>query len=95
MLQACDLLLAQRVEAKMAGAKFGGIASRLHVAIPVARDDKERLPFIPAAVAGRKPSRVLERRGRSLLHHTDEPEPARSVDEVWERHTDRDRDTGR
>ena len=45
--QACDLLLAQRVEVKMKGKKMPDVLNRLHVAMPTPRDQTERLPFIP------------------------------------------------
>jgi len=38
--EACDLLLAHRVEAKMSGKKVSNLMNRLHVAIPEPRDDK-------------------------------------------------------
>lgn len=38
--EACDLLLASRVEAKMKSKKSNGILNRLHVAVPQKRDDK-------------------------------------------------------
>lgn len=45
--QACEALLAYRIENKAQTKKLDGILNRLHVAIPKPRDDKERLPFIP------------------------------------------------
>ena len=45
--QACDLLLAQRVEMKMKGKKLPDVLNRLHVAVPTPRDETERTPFIP------------------------------------------------
>ena len=51
--EACDLLLAHRVEAKLAGRKVLPILNRLHVAFPQQRDNKERLPFIPPAAMSR------------------------------------------
>ena len=45
--QACDLLLAQRVDMKLKGKKVLDILNRLHVATPTPRDQTERLPFIP------------------------------------------------
>ena len=38
--QACDLLLAQRVEAKMKGRKVNDVLNRLHLAVPAKRDTK-------------------------------------------------------
>ena len=45
--QACDMLLAQRVEMKMKGKKLPDVLNRLHVAMPTPRDETERTPFIP------------------------------------------------
>ena len=45
--QACDMLLAQRVEMKMKGKKLPDVLNRLHVAVPTPRDGAERTPFIP------------------------------------------------
>lgn len=66
--EACDRLLAQRVEGKMASAKIENVLNKLHLAIPKPRDSIARLPFIPEAVGQRKrydpqdPSRItLER----------------------------------
>lgn len=44
--EACDLLLAHRVENKMNGKKVTGVLNRLHVAMPEARDDKVRFNSI-------------------------------------------------
>ena len=52
--QACDLLLAQRVEVKMKGKKMPDVLNRLHVAMPTPRDQAERLPFIPPGAKVRK-----------------------------------------
>ncbi|KAJ3191369.1 Nucleolar GTP-binding protein 1 [Irineochytrium annulatum] len=46
--EACDRLLAARVEMKMKGNKVQGVLSKLHLATPVARDDIERPANIPA-----------------------------------------------
>ena len=45
--QVCDLLLAQRVEMKLKGKKMPDVLNRLHVAVPIPRDQIERVPFIP------------------------------------------------
>merc|ERR1712112_501448 len=53
--KACEMLLQHRVEMKFKSNKVGTIMNRLHVAEPVARDNKERPPFIPeAAIRKRK-----------------------------------------
>jgi len=45
--QACDTLLAQRVEAKMKGKKVQEVVNKLHLAVPQPRDNKQRPPCIP------------------------------------------------
>lgn len=52
--EACDRLLAYRVEVKLKGKKATGILNRLQVANPKPRDDKQRLPFIPEKVIQHK-----------------------------------------
>ncbi|GBG44384.1 hypothetical protein CBR_g77869 [Chara braunii] len=47
---ACELLLQARVETKMKGKKISDVLNRIHVAMPRARDTKERPPCIPDAV---------------------------------------------
>ena len=47
---ACDSLLAQRTEEKLAGAKAQSILTRLHVALPQQRDRMARAPCIPHTV---------------------------------------------
>ncbi|PWN48125.1 putative NOG1-nucleolar G-protein required for 60S ribosomal subunit biogenesis [Violaceomyces palustris] len=48
---ACDTLLASRIETKMKGTKINSVLNRVHVAQPKARDDVERKPFVPEAIA--------------------------------------------
>jgi len=45
--QACERLLAYRVEMKVKTKKVDGILNRLHVAMPALRDEKARPPCIP------------------------------------------------
>ncbi|XP_045676105.1 GTP-binding protein 4 [Phyllostomus hastatus] len=66
--EACDRLLAHRVETKMKGNKVNEVLNRLHLAVPNKRDDKERPPFIPEGVVARRkrmevgePRRRMER----------------------------------
>ena len=48
--EACDRLLAQRVEVKLKNAKkMVEVVNRLHIAMPKPRDTKERPAFIPEA----------------------------------------------
>lgn len=51
--QACDKLLASRVESKLRVSKTQSILDRIHVAVPVERDDQDRPPFIPDAFKSR------------------------------------------
>jgi len=44
---ACDKLLQQRTETKLNTLKTDDILNRVHVAMPVPRDDKERPIFTP------------------------------------------------
>uniref|UniRef100_A0A3B5ANK1 GTP binding protein 4 n=1 Tax=Stegastes partitus TaxID=144197 RepID=A0A3B5ANK1_9TELE len=66
--EACDQLLAHRVNTKMKGKKVHDVLNRLHLAMPAKRDEKERPPFIPEGALVRKramevdaPKRKLER----------------------------------
>ncbi|KAL6103754.1 gtpbp4 [Pungitius sinensis] len=66
--EACDRLLAHRVDAKMKGKKVHDVLNRLHLAMPAKRDEKPRPPFIPEGALTRKkamevdaPKRKLER----------------------------------
>ncbi|KAG8516596.1 Nucleolar GTP-binding protein 1 [Galemys pyrenaicus] len=58
--EACDRLLAHRVETKMKGNKVNEVLNRLHLAMPNKRDDKERPPFIPEGVVARKKRMEVE-----------------------------------
>ncbi|XP_033305392.1 nucleolar GTP-binding protein 1 [Bombus vancouverensis nearcticus] len=65
-IQACERLLAFRVDQKIRTKKVEGLLNRLHVAQPVPRDDKVRAPCIPESVLrkrkeGLKVKRKLER----------------------------------
>uniref|UniRef100_A0A8C3GBP9 Nucleolar GTP-binding protein 1 n=1 Tax=Cyclopterus lumpus TaxID=8103 RepID=A0A8C3GBP9_CYCLU len=52
--QACDRLLAHRVDTKMKGKKVHDVLNRLHLAMPSKRDEKPRPPFIPEGALTRK-----------------------------------------
>ncbi|XP_015514352.1 nucleolar GTP-binding protein 1 [Neodiprion pinetum] len=52
--QACDRLLAHRVELKMRTKKMESVLNRLHVAQPTARDQKARPPCIPENILKKK-----------------------------------------
>lgn len=48
--QACDILLEARVEKKLKSKVSSHLINRIHVAVPVARDERERPAFIPKSV---------------------------------------------
>nr|XP_021526383.1 nucleolar GTP-binding protein 1 [Aotus nancymaae] len=58
--EACDRLLAHRVETKMKGRKVNEVLNRLHLAVSSRRDDKERPPFIPEGVVARRKRMEME-----------------------------------
>lgn len=58
--EACERLLAHRVELKIKSAKMNDVLNRLHVAEPQKRDNRERLPFIPPQVLAKR-ERELKR----------------------------------
>ncbi|XP_021721829.1 nucleolar GTP-binding protein 1-like [Chenopodium quinoa] len=57
---ACDRLLDQRVELKMKSKKINDCLNRFHVAVPKARDQKERPPCIPLGVFEAKAKEAAE-----------------------------------
>ncbi|XP_043599876.1 nucleolar GTP-binding protein 1-like [Bombus pyrosoma] len=62
-VQACERLLAFRVDQKIRTKKVEGLLNRLHVAQPVPRDDKIRAPCIPETVL-RKRKDGIKLRGK-------------------------------
>ncbi|XP_022084679.1 nucleolar GTP-binding protein 1-like [Acanthaster planci] len=58
--EACDRLLAQRVDMKMKGKKVSEVLNRLRVAMPAQRDTKPRPPCVPAAVANRASKQAMD-----------------------------------
>jgi len=57
---ACDRLLAQRVEVKVKSKKVEGVLNRLHVAMPKPRDNIERPAFIPEGFVAKKSTMDVE-----------------------------------
>ena len=51
---ACDALLAHRVEQKMRGNRIETVANKIHVAMPMKRDEVKREAFIPDIVKSMK-----------------------------------------
>jgi len=60
----CDLLLAHRVEQKLASRRAGEVMNRLHVATPVPRDSKQRPAFIPSTLEA---SRARKAAGEKIV----------------------------
>lgn len=58
--EACERLLAHRVDIKLRLKKTTDILNRLHVAMPAPRDTKERPPFIPGKALLKKNSMVTD-----------------------------------
>jgi len=54
--EACDRLLAHRVDIKLKSRKVNDVLNRLHVAQPQKRDERVRAPFIPEGVIQRMES---------------------------------------
>jgi nucleolar GTP-binding protein len=54
----CDLLLAHRVEQKLASRRAGEVMNRLHVAMPVPRDSKQRPAFVPPTLEASRAKRA-------------------------------------
>jgi nucleolar GTP-binding protein len=69
---ACDALLAYRVDTKVKNKKTNCILNRLHVAIPTPRDKKVRAPFIPEGAVTRKNRMEVEKRNRKLEKEIEE-----------------------
>lgn len=64
--EACDRLLAARVETKMKGKKVHDVLNRLHLAMPTKRDQKERPPFIPDGALTRRRAMEVDAPKRKL-----------------------------
>lgn len=68
--EACDRLLAQRVEVKLKNnKKMGDVINRLHIAVPQPRDDKERPPFVPDAAKKKLKSMDVDKEPKKLQKH--------------------------
>ncbi|XP_047136656.1 GTP-binding protein 4 isoform X1 [Hydra vulgaris] len=66
-VEACDRLLAQRVEIKLKAKNVNDVVNRLHVAVPKPRDNKERPPFIPEAV--KEQTKLMDSASKKLQKH--------------------------
>jgi len=56
--EACERLLAHRVELKIKSSKVNDVLNRLHLAEPKKRDNIERPPFIPTAILQKKEAKM-------------------------------------
>lgn len=72
--RACDKLLEARIETKLRSGKINDVLHRLHVAMPVARDEKKREPFIPSAAASRrKVKQPIKLKNRGMISEEMKP----------------------
>lgn len=62
--QACERLLAHRIEAKIRTKKVADIQNRLHVAMPAKRDDRARPPCIPPSVLKKRAAMQVDSKRR-------------------------------
>uniref|UniRef100_A0A4D5R9X4 Nucleolar GTP-binding protein 1 n=1 Tax=Scolopendra viridis TaxID=118503 RepID=A0A4D5R9X4_SCOVI len=58
--EACDRLLAHRVDFKLKSRRVNDVLNRLHVAVPKPRDSKERPPFIPDKILSKKKAMITD-----------------------------------
>lgn len=70
--EACDLLLAQRVDTKMRTRKADSILNRVHVAMPAPRDWKHRGPCIPESVLKHRKGMQEGHKSKKLERHIEE-----------------------
>ncbi|XP_065053233.1 GTP-binding protein 4-like [Rhopilema esculentum] len=63
---ACERLLAHRVEVKMKSKKMGDIVNRLHVAVPKPRDNKDRPACIPESALKKGKSMDVDKQYKKL-----------------------------
>ena len=69
---ACDALLAYRVDTKVKSKKANSILNRLHVAVPAPRDNKVRAPCIPEGAVTRRSRMEVEKRKKKLEKEIEE-----------------------
>jgi len=70
--EACDRLLAQRVEIKLKSKNVNDVLNRLHVAIPKPRDNIERPPFIPEGALKKAKSMDTDQPKKLQKHYEQE-----------------------
>ncbi|CAJ0842284.1 17666_t:CDS:2 [Entrophospora sp. SA101] len=66
LMDACDKLLAARVEYKLKGSKINDVLNKIHLALPQARDDIPRPPFIPEQVINKLSHVIKDPKRRKL-----------------------------
>jgi len=83
-LSAADVLLEQRVEKKLASKVSSHMVNRIHVAVPVARDNKDRKPFIPKSVTEKGPAPTpLTKQERAIKQLEDRLLEEEKENELW------------
>lgn len=65
--EACERLLAHRVELKIKAPKFDDVLNRLHMAEPQKRDNKERPAFIPKSVLEKRDNNMEVEKAHQVL----------------------------
>lgn len=84
--EACERLLAHRVELKIKSAKINDVLNRLHVAEPQKRDTKERPAFIPPQVLEKREreTRRAQMAAESGEMEVEEPKPRKKLERELE-----------
>lgn len=90
--KACEVLLQHRVEAKYRSKKVDSILNRLHVAEPVARDNKVRTAFIPEAAIRKQQEKLAKKNDVDMDDddYDDEEEGEENVKKPARRKTERE-----
>jgi len=83
--RACEMLLERRVELKTKSKKLGSVLNRLTVAVPEARDKKERPAVIPEGVLERHARKMAAKKaGEDGMEVEEEPKRRTERDLMWE-----------
>lgn len=78
------MLLDQRVEKKMHAKVSSNMVNRIHVAMPRARDEKERAPCIPKSVLEKPlPDAPLTKQERAMKQLEDRLAEEQREDAMW------------
>lgn len=73
--EACERLLAHRVELKIKSSKLNDVLNRLHVAEPKKRDNRERPAFIPSQVLEKREAKKASEGGEGVSMEVEEAKP--------------------